>query len=145
MKRTNSLRVKLKSGILSCMERALALIHDRLKAVRKALRMNQKSFAEQIGLSQNSLSMIEKNHTSVTEKNIKLVCVTFNINEQWLRTGRGEMFCASPYEKKLRDVCMSLTTENQESLLLIAQELLKIQSRIFDTPGENHASIPRGW
>jgi transcriptional regulator with XRE-family HTH domain len=104
-------------------------MHNRLKAIRKALHLNQKCFAEQIGLNQNSLSMIEKNHTPVTEKNVKLVCATFNVNEQWLRMGRGEMFCSSPYEKKLRDICVNLTLENQESLLLIAQELLKIQSR----------------
>ena len=113
-------------------------MHNRLRAVRKALRLNQKRFAEQIGLTQNALSMIEKNHTPVTEKNIKLVCVTFNVNEQWLRTGSGEMFCSSPYEKRLRDICMSLTSENQESLLLIAHELLKIQSRAA-APLETHA------
>lgn len=116
-------------------------MHERLRAVRKALRLNQKSFAEQIGLNQNSLSMIEKNHTPLTDKNVKLVCAAFNINEQWLRTGRGEMFCASPYEKKLRDICMDLSPENQESLLLIAQELLKIQSRLPDAaPGDRMES-----
>jgi transcriptional regulator with XRE-family HTH domain len=117
-------------------------MHNRLRAIRKALRLNQKCFAEQIGLNQNSLSMIEKNHTPVTEKNVKLVCATFNVNEQWLRTGSGEMFCASPYEKNLRDICMSLTPENQESLLIIAQELLKIQSRILLTPDGKHTDMP---
>jgi transcriptional regulator with XRE-family HTH domain len=109
-------------------------MHTRLRAIRKALRLNQKYFAEQIGLNQNSLSMIEKNHTPVTEKNVKLVCATFNVNEQWLRTGNGEMFCSSPYEKKLRDICVNLTLENQESLLLIAQELLKVQCRTAGMP-----------
>ena len=118
-------------------------MHNRLRAVRKALRLNQKCFAEQIGLSQNSLSTIEKNRAPVTEKNVKLVCVTFNVNEQWLRTGCGEMFCASPYEKKLRDICMNLTLENQESLLLVAQELLKIQNRIFSAPHENHIDVTK--
>ena len=118
-------------------------MYNRLKAVRKALRMNQKSFAEQLGLNQNSLSMIEKNHTPVTEKNVKLVCATFNVNEQWLRTGNGDMFCASPYEKKLRDICTNLTLENQESLLLIAQELLKIQSRINNIPDGSHKDIAK--
>ena len=116
-------------------------MHDRLRAVRKALRLNQKSFAEQIGLNQNSLSMIEKNRTPVTEKNVKLVCATFNVNEHWLRTGSGEMFCSSPYEKKLRYICMGLTLENQESLLFIAQELLKIQNRISGTHQENHVNV----
>jgi transcriptional regulator with XRE-family HTH domain len=115
-------------------------MHNRLKAIRKALRLNQKYFAGQIGLNQNSLSMIEKNHTPVTEKNVKLVCATFNVSEQWLRTGQGEMFCSSPYERKLRDICVSLTLENQESLLLIAQELLKIQRRSSGIPDSGNVS-----
>ena len=115
-------------------------MHDRLRAVRKALYLNQKSFAEQIGLNQNSLSTIEKNRAPLTEKNVKLVCITFNVNEQWLRTGHGEMFRSSPYEKKLRDICMGMSLENQESLLLIAQELLKIQNRTSTVPNENHAN-----
>ena len=132
------MRINRKSGILLLVtEGDSDAMHDRLKTVRKALGLNQKNFAEQIGLNQNSLSMIEKNHTPVTEKNIKLVCATFNVNEQWLRTGHGEMFCASPYERKMRDICMSLTLENQESLLLIAQELLKIQSRILNMSDGN--------
>ena len=125
------------------MERESTLIHSRLKTIRKALGLNQKNFAARIGLNQNSLSMIEKNRTPVTEKNIKLVCATFNVNEQWLRNGHGEMFFGSPYEKKLRDICISLTHENQESLLLIAQELLKIQKRIHDISDGNPSDKPQ--
>jgi transcriptional regulator with XRE-family HTH domain len=109
-------------------------MHDRLRAIRKALRMNQKNFAAHIGLSQNALSMIEKNRAPLTEKNVKLVCMTFNVDEQWLRAGLGKMFNASPYERKIRDICASLSIESQESLLLIALELLKIQNRTSGAP-----------
>jgi hypothetical protein len=84
--------------------------------------------------------MIEKGKTPVTEKNIKLVCVTFNINEQWFRTGIGEMFYASPYERELRDICSQLTPETQQSLLVIVRELLNVQQKLLkasqseDTP-----------
>ena len=113
------------------------MIHNRLKTIRKALHLNQISFARELGLNQNSLSMIEKNHTPVTDKNIKLVCATYNVNEHWLRTGSGEMFCASPYEKELRDICTNLTPENQQSLLIVANELLKIQNRAHDKTSED--------
>ena len=109
-------------------------MHDRLRAVRKVLRLSQASFAGRIGLNQNSLSMIEKHHISVTDKNVKLVCATFNVSENWLRSGEGEMFCASPYEKELRDICVSLTPDNQKSMLVVAKELLKIQNRVCDKP-----------
>jgi hypothetical protein len=80
--------------------------------------------------------MIEKRHTPVTDKNVKLVCATFNVSETWLRTGQGDMFCSSPYERELRDICINLTPDNQQSLLVIAKELLKIQNRLRETPNE---------
>lgn len=45
-----------------------------------------------IAASQNYLSSIEKGHRDVTEKIIKIICFEFNINEEWLRDGTGEMF-----------------------------------------------------
>jgi transcriptional regulator with XRE-family HTH domain len=124
-----SLRLNLTSVILTAFGRRSMVMHDRLRAIRKELNLNQASFAEKIGLNQNSLSMIEKKHTPITDKNVKLICATFNVNEQWLRRGLGEMFCASPYEKELKDICASLSPDNQQSLLIIAKELLKIQNR----------------
>jgi DNA-binding XRE family transcriptional regulator len=78
---------------------------ERLRAVRKKLGLNQWDFAKQIGLTQTTISMIEVGSTALTEKNIKLICVTFNVNEHWLRTGQGEMFGASsPYLKELMGI-----------------------------------------
>ena len=38
------------------------------------------------------MSKIETGQVSVNETNIKLICKTYNVNEEWLRTGKGEMF-----------------------------------------------------
>jgi transcriptional regulator with XRE-family HTH domain len=107
-------------------------MNNRLRVIRKALHLNQATFAGRIGLNQNSLSMIEKNHTPVTDKNVKLICATLNVNENWFRTGKGEMFCDSPYTSELRDICVSLSPDNQQSLLIIAKEILKIQNRLHE-------------
>ena len=107
---------------------------DRLKAVRKKLGLNQGEFARQIGLRQTSLSMIEVGSTALTEKNIKLICVTFNVNEHWFRTGQGEMFGASsPYLKELTGIFDRLTADTQEFLLDMARNLLKKQEKSRDT------------
>jgi transcriptional regulator with XRE-family HTH domain len=76
----------------------------RLRAIRKKLKLNQWDFARQIGLTQTTLSMIELGKSALIEKNIKLICVTFDVNENWFRTGKGEMFgVSSPYLKELRN------------------------------------------
>jgi len=103
---------------------------DRIRLVRKTLGLNQGEFARRIGLTQNALSMIELEKVVLTEKNIKLICATFAIDEDWLRTGNGEMFGSmSPYEKELLSVFGKLTPNTQGFVLEMAQNLLRRQER----------------
>ena len=103
-------------------------ILDRIRLIRKTLGLNQEEFALRIGLTQTGLSMIEVGRTALTDKNIKLICTTFAINEDWLRTGTGEMYgSVSPYEKELLAVFSKLTPDTQEFILEMAQNLLRRQ------------------
>jgi len=103
-------------------------ILDRIRLVRKALGLKQGEFAIRIGLTQNALSMIELEKVALTEKNIKLICATFAVDENWLRTGTGEMFGpSSPYEKELMEIFSKLTDETQDFILDMARNLLARQ------------------
>jgi transcriptional regulator with XRE-family HTH domain len=105
-------------------------IIDRIRLVRKTLGLNQIEFARRIGLTQTSMSMIEIEKSALTEKNIKLICTTFAVDETWLRTGKGEMFgAASPYEKELLEVFGKLTDDTQGFILDMARNLLKRQGK----------------
>ena len=103
---------------------------ERIKAVRKALKLNQKEFAERLGMQSTALSMIEVGDNTLTEKNIRLICMTFNVDENWLRSGKGEMFTASPYEKEFFEIYGNLLPEIQESLLRLAKDLLVTQKKL---------------
>ena len=104
-------------------------VYERLREARKALKLNQRNFSKQIGLTQTSLSMIEVGTNILTDKNIKLICATFNVREEWLREGKGQMFNDSPYIKEVCDILGDLTPDTQKSLLVIARELLKVEKR----------------
>jgi transcriptional regulator with XRE-family HTH domain len=67
-------------------------IGTRLREVRKKLNLTQMEFGKNIGVSDVTISTTESGKTPLTEANIKLICLTFNINEAWLRTGQGAMF-----------------------------------------------------
>lgn len=118
-------------------------VHHRLRLVRKALNLNQIEFAKQIGLTQTSLSMIEVGNNTLTDKNIKLICATFNVSEQWLRNGKGEMFNASPYAKELGDILETLTPETQRYLLTMARELLSLQEKLSEGNQGSDTSVSR--
>lgn len=70
-------------------------INERVKCVRNALNLTQKEFGQKLTLAQTYLSQIEKGDRDVTEKIQKLICLTFNVSENWLHTGTGEMFIES--------------------------------------------------
>jgi len=105
-------------------------ILERIRLVRKKTGFKQGEFAGRIGLTQTSMSMIEGGKAPLTDKNIKLICATFAIDENWLRTGKGEMFgVKSPYEKELLETFSRLTPDTQEFILEMARNLLKRQNK----------------
>ena len=65
---------------------------ERVKELRKALGLSGEKFGEKIGLKRNSLSQIETGKNNLSEQNILAICREFNVNEDWLRYGTGEMF-----------------------------------------------------
>jgi transcriptional regulator with XRE-family HTH domain len=115
-------------------------MNKRITEIRKYLKLNQAAFAERLGLKRTALSMIESGKNALTEKNIKLICLTFNVDETWLRTGKSEMFGASPYEKEFFEIFKDLVPEVQQALLRFAKELLKMQNKLRTGGGRKSTS-----
>lgn len=65
---------------------------DRIKSVRKALKMTQQEFADRIGIKRNTVGLYEIGQSGISDTVIKAICREFDVNEEWLRTGSGEMF-----------------------------------------------------
>lgn len=68
----------------------------RVRELRNYLHMNQTEFGEKIDVAQGYLTNIETAKRPVTDKIFKIICLqSWNgryINEDWLRTGKGEPF-----------------------------------------------------
>lgn len=69
-------------------------MNERVKQLRKALGLSGEKFGEKIGLTRMAISNIENNRYNLTEQTIKSICREFNVNENWLRFGEGNMFTA---------------------------------------------------
>lgn len=67
-------------------------INQRIRYLRKSvLGLNQRQFASDLGMAQTGVSGMEQEGATVTDRVIKSICLTYNINEDWLRTGLGSM------------------------------------------------------
>ena len=67
-------------------------INKRIVQLRKTLGISQEKFAEGIKLSRSFQGGIEANHRKVNERLVKIICLSYGANENWLKTGTGEMF-----------------------------------------------------
>ena len=68
---------------------------DRLKELRKTLGLTQQKFADRLGISRGNVATYETRDGSPGSSVIALMCKEFNVSEQWLRTGDGDMFVAA--------------------------------------------------
>ena len=106
-------------------------MNTRILEVRKKLNLTQQEFAKEIGLKQSSFSDIENGNAPITERTIIVICSKFNINEEWLKTGKGNMF--NIIDKKFNEffeIYNNLNPVLQDFLLSTGKQLLNIQDKI---------------
>lgn len=65
---------------------------DRIKQLRNTLGLTQEKFAERLGVKRNTIATYEIGRNEPIDAVISLMCREFNVNEDWLRNGEGEMF-----------------------------------------------------
>lgn len=67
-------------------------MNERVKLLRKTLGLSGEKFGEKLGVKRSVVSRWENAINNLTEQTIKSICREYNVNEDWLRTGNGEMF-----------------------------------------------------
>lgn len=73
-------------------QEALKQIGPRIKAVRRALNLNQGEYAGKLKISQPFLSYVEKGLRKPSFELLASLLLYFNVNLSWVLTGRGDMF-----------------------------------------------------
>lgn len=67
-------------------------MNERIKELRKALKISQEEFGNRIGITGSGVSRMESGSNNIAERTIKSICKEFNVNYMWLTSGDGEMF-----------------------------------------------------
>lgn len=75
-------------------------MNERLKMIRKSLGLNQTEFGEKVGLRQSTITGYENGSRKPKDAIIRTICNTYRVNEEWLRTGTGEMFIEMSHKEK---------------------------------------------
>jgi len=106
-------------------------IHKRIIELREHLGLNQSQFAKEIGVTSQLVNMIESGKSKFKEKNIRLVCLAFGVNEEWLRHGTGEMLddeaALSERERRLLALFRGMSPTAQEFYISSVESMVKLQ------------------
>lgn len=69
---------------------------NRIKILRKELKLSQDAFGKRIGITGGGVSKIENGERTLTEQTALSICREFRVNYFWLTEGIGEMFSGTP-------------------------------------------------
>lgn len=88
---------------------------DRIKKIRKELDLTQQKFADRIGTTQNVLANWESGRRNPSSSVVNNICKTFNVNEDWLRTGIGSMFIEKSRDEQIAEFVGKILEKEPDS------------------------------
>lgn len=110
-------------------------IYERLKYLRKEiLNLTQEEFSQKLLITRGNLASIEVGRISLTDRNIQVICTTYNVNENWLRTGEGEPFNELSEQEEL--AAWMGTIMKPENDNCTKQRIIRILSQLEDDEWE---------
>lgn len=99
---------------------------DRIKLLRKDLKLTQKEFGDAIKVSNSNISNIENGSVNLTDRNIYEICSKFNVNKDWLKHGIGDVYIDLNKEDEIKNIINEFIDDNNAVKKDILNSLLKV-------------------
>lgn len=91
-------------------------INERIRYLRKTeLKMTQQDFSSKLNISRSNMGNIETGEVTVTDRVISSICKEFNVNEEWLRNGIGEIFVDLSKEEYIAEFVGRILKDKEDS------------------------------
>lgn len=88
---------------------------ERVKEVRKSLNLTMEQFGNKLGVTKVAISNIEKEKRNLTEQMSRAICREFNVSEEWLKTGEGEMYQQLSEDEEIAGIVSDLLEEGEDN------------------------------
>ena len=88
---------------------------ERVKTVRKSKEMTMEEFGKRLVVTITAISNIEKGYSGLTEQMLKSICREFSVDEEWLRTGDGDMPQKLSEEEEVAALVSDLLEDGREN------------------------------
>ena len=100
------------------------VMKSRLKLLRQKLGLTQAEFAKGLKLKDNTISTYENGIRVPPDSTIALICTTYNVSEEWLRDGIGEMFVTRTPNQELARFIAQVFKDEPDSLRRFVLEFI---------------------
>lgn len=90
-------------------------MNERLKLLRKNLDLTQQEFADRIGIARGNIGAYEVGKNAPSDAVISLICKIFDVSEEWLRNGTGEMFIEQTPDEEIATFVGNLLKDEEDS------------------------------
>jgi transcriptional regulator with XRE-family HTH domain len=102
---------------------------QRVKFLRKELNLTQAEFAKLISVSTSLITYIEQGKRTLNDRYIKLICDSFGVSAQWIKTGEGNLYNEKKEARisKLLALFNGLKPRYQQFVLTQIEDFLKMQ------------------
>lgn len=90
-------------------------LNERINYLIKSLGMKKTAFAEKLNVSQAFVSQLCSGVKQPSKRTIQDICTKFNVNEEWLRTGEGEIFIRLSPNDEISKFVGELMKEEEDS------------------------------
>ena len=90
-------------------------MNERIKELRNILGYTQQVFADKLNIPRNNIAGYETGKRSPSDAVVSLICKEFNVNEEWLRTGRGDIFFPLDRQDQIANLTATLFKGEKDS------------------------------
>lgn len=129
-------------------------LNERILLILKDAGKKRVDLARALNISEASVSTMCSGKTNPSAQNIALICQKFGINEEWLKTGKGEMKAPLTKQAEIAEITAQLfrkeetDPETYNFLVALNKSLLQLDENqmqaVLDMIRKLNAAISKG-
>lgn len=108
------------------------IINERIKQIRKCLKLSQPDFGKRLGVSRDVIANIDRDAVEPKMIFLEHLCQVYKVNPDWLLHGEGEMFVDSPEDNEKDELSVFFSDVMLDKKPEECIDLLRVLSRVKD-------------
>lgn len=116
------------------------LIYERLKLLREKLNLTTRAFGAPLNMTGGAVTNMEKGRRNITERTIKDICQTYNVNHEWFSDGIGPMFNDAvsdlPVDEDVKELARLYSLLGSDDKELVKNLLHSLSDKASSNPNE---------